>query len=183
MGATLPQLTAALLGGGRWIVLATALLLVAAAVFVFPVRPGGRRTWRLDLFSKRALFGREAARTYRQFLFVSYASALVSAGIHPRKSLAVASNEAGIYTGIDFGTAEAAAMTERLPAQLLSADRLGHLHEELIAQRGLRADALIESIERLQLQAGFAMRAVLYVLVATMVIAMYLPIFKLGSII
>ncbi|MBB6095546.1 type IV pilus assembly protein PilC [Povalibacter uvarum] len=188
MGAELPSLTAAVLGGGGWIVLILVLLMMAASILAFPLQPGWgigrhRRAWRLDLFSKRAVFCRAVANDYRRFLFVCYAATLVAAGIHPRKSLAAAAREAGIYTDLDFESAEASAMMATLPTQLMSADRLGHLREELATQRGLQADAIAKSIEGLQLRTAILMRGLLYFLVATLVIAMYLPIFKLGSII
>lgn len=186
LGAELPAFTQVVMGGGGVLVIVT-LTLIALTLIGFPLKRSllrGRRGagWRLDLFAWRAFLGREVAESFSKLLFVSYASGLLRGGLADGLALSLASQEAQIYREVDFARgASTATAGDPLIHSLLTAARLGHFRQELEAQSQIRLAALDKSAERLQMLAAFVVRSLMYALVGSLVVAMYLPIFKLGA--
>lgn len=184
-GIELPGFTKLVLGGGGALVIVM-LVLITLAFVGFPlkrrlVRDRHSAGWRLDLFAWRAFFGREVADNFRRLLFVSYANGLLRSGLPDRLSLSLASREAEAYREVDFEHGESGSTDDPFVHSLLIASKLGHLQQEIEAQGQIRLATLDESAERLQVLAAFVIRSLLYVLVGSLVVAMYLPIFRLGA--
>jgi len=185
MGAALPAFTNAVLSGGRSLLFVAPLLGLVILTFFLPIKfewaQGGRR-WRFAPLVRRVRIGRNLATHYRQQLFIAYAWTLTRCGVAPRDALAAASSETELYADIDFKAMHAGQTMDALATALFDADRLGHLAEEIESQRAVRTQLLARAAERFQLDVSLAMRTILYILVGALLVAMYLPIFKLGAV-
>ena len=179
--AELPKFT-------QWVLQPLILLLpvlaVFASAFMLPVRPTwqtGKRIWQLAPLGRRVRIGREFVLRYRQQLFIALAAALTQFGLQPRAALKLASHEAQLYTDENFAADTSAAHGDPLLTALVDAERCGHLREEIMAQRAIRADALLLAAERLQFEFSLVVRGCVYALITVLLVAMYLPIFKIGA--
>jgi len=184
MGAELPQFTTGVLAGGRIGIFLVLLALIIVSSLFLPLRlewQKGERLWQFSPLAQRAWLGREVARQFRQQLFVVHAAMLATGGMSPRRALAVASEEADIYRDIRFETEDFDKLADELLSTLAIAERRGHLNEEIDAQRAIRSESFVRAVDNLQLQVSFSSRLLTYLLVGALVVAMYLPIFKLGS--
>lgn len=184
LGTELPLLTQFVLVGLRPLIFLLPLIAILASIFLLPVRPtwkAGQRVWQLAPLNKRVRIGSEFVLRYRQQLFIAFASTLTRFGVPPRTALQLASRETQLYADNDFAANPSPGQGDSLLTALVGADRAGHLHEEIIAQRAIRAEALLLAAERLQFEFSFVVRAGVYALVGLMLVAMYLPIFKLGA--
>jgi type II secretory pathway component PulF len=184
MGAAMPRFTNALLGGGRILIFFALLALIVVAIFLLPLKlewQHGERRWRFSPLAKRVWLGREVAQQFRRQLFVAHAAMLVAGGIGARKALAIASEEVGVHTDIRFETDSFDVPADELLNALAIAERRGHLDDEVVAQRAISTESLLHAVDALQLQVSFATRLLTYLLVGALVVAMYLPIFKVGA--
>jgi hypothetical protein len=182
--AELPRFTRLVLGGLQPLILLLPVVAVFASAFLLPVRPTwqtGKRVWQLAPLGRRVRIGREFVLRYRQQLFIAFASALTQSGLQPRTALKLASHEAQLYADENFAADSPATHGDTLLAALADADRCGHLREEIMAQRAIRADALLLAAERLQFEFSFVVRGCVYALITLLLVAMYLPIFKIGA--
>jgi type IV pilus assembly protein PilC len=186
MRAELPELTRLALAGWFQPLIFAGLGFVIAGSAIALVRP----RWVNGLLGRQSraagialglLRGGRVARNYRLLLFVDHAAALTAAGIEARETLAAASRYAGVFAEIDFRSSGAASAPDAIPEALLAALRLDQLPAELETQHGLRLEAVLQAADRAQLQAAFTIRSFLYALIALLILAMYLPIFKLGA--
>lgn len=184
VGAALPAFTSAVLADGRWLVFLLPLIAIVASMFLMPIKiewTHGRR-WRFAPLARNVKLGRKMARHYREQLFIAYASTLISCAVAPRKALATAAKEVNLYADADFDAMQLESANDSFAAALVNADRLDHLAEEIESQRAVRTQQLVQAAERFQIEISFAMRAILYTLIGTLLVAMYLPIFKVGAI-
>ena len=182
--AELPKFTRWVLGGLQPLILLLPVLAVFASAFMLPVRPtwqAGKRIWQLAPLGRRVRIGREFVLRYRQQLFIALAAALTQFGLQPRAALKLASHEAQLYTDENFAADTSAAHGDPLLTALVDAERCGHLREEIMAQRAIRADALLLAAERLQFEFSLVVRGCVYALITVLLVAMYLPIFKIGA--
>jgi len=174
VGAQLPAFTEFVIGT-VWLLAPVLLLLVATIVlFLWGTVKLKRRLEGMQ--PMRPLLGRvpvlkEWARDHDVSLWMRYVALLLDAGATPETAAAIATKLAG-EPGDDHR-----------PRLLSSAATLGRLREELAR---LLADDAIHAAERFEEPRNglvIALRVLIYLIVSTYLIAMYLPIFKLGSII
>lgn len=126
------------------------------------------------------------AETYNLGLFLNYAHILRRCGVEPGNAIAdaaAASNQSHELS-LDSLVKEIRAHGQsRALTELGTAARLGNLDAELSYQCeqhvGNLTLALVEARDRFSL----VLKIVLYLFVAALIVAMYLPIFKLGSVI
>ncbi len=187
--AELPRLTRMLLESGwLWaIALPIALLLLAGLAFAGQISKRPFR-WRkhMSLLSRWSPFGRDIARRYQLLMFLIYTRGLVAGGFNDRSALSIAARELGLEGANEQG--DLARTTLRsdpyslLMYSLESANGIGFLPQELDAQWAQQNAALIAAVQQRQSRVNMAIRIAMYAGVATLVIAMYLPIFKLGTV-
>jgi hypothetical protein len=173
-GARLPQFTELVIGTA-W-VLAPVLALLIAAVVLFMVGVSKVKTRLRELAPMRPLFGRvpgikDWARDHDVSLWMRYLALLLDAGATPETAAAVATTLAG-EPGRDHR-----------PRLLSSAATLGRLREELARLLDEDSREAMERFEEPRNGLVIGLRVLIYLIVSTFLVAMYLPIFKLGSII
>lgn len=191
LNAQLPDLTRAafgrggviatlllLLTGGFWLtILWFAQRLVAHAEAMRPLAAGAERL---------PLIG-DLAREYKFSLALGYARVLMAGDLPPAAAWNRAARLAGVQPTVEVDALERPDFEQLAVAnpdlgRLAGAQRLGTLAGELAItteRQQLRlADALVAARGRV----AFAMRAVLFFVVGSLLVAMYLPIFKLGSV-
>jgi type II secretory pathway component PulF len=190
-GRQLPALTGFVFGGGAALyelaLLLAVGLLAALWWFVYRLRrqlqcyepmPGG--------YQAVPLIGR-VALTYHQYLWLSYAALLHSAGVSADQSLRLAGTRlppgcADLWgTAVSDMTLSQRSRDTEIVGNLTTAAQLGQLPQEMQFQQQATLDALLAALARCRRQARIALTVLIYVLVATYVSAMYLPIFSLGS--
>jgi hypothetical protein len=174
VGARLPAFTELVIGSA-WLIVPVLALLVAAVVFfvigvaklkkrlqaLAPVLPlvarvPGLKTW---------------ARDHDVSLWMRYVALLLDAGATPETAATVATKLAG-EPGDDHR-----------PRLLSGAAALGRLREELARLLDEDAREATARFEEPRNALVIGLRVLIYLTVSTYLIAMYLPIFKLGSII
>jgi hypothetical protein len=171
--APLPAFTELAIGSG-WL-LVPALALVVAAVVLFLVGLS-KVKHRLEMLEPmRPLLGRVPglgrwAGEHDMTLWMRYFALLIDAGASPEAAAAAATKLAG-------------EPVDHRPRLLSSAATLGRLREELdrLLDEDAR-DALVR-FEEPRNTLLLALRLIIYIVVGALVLAMYLPIFKMGSII
>ncbi len=175
MGAPLPRFTTAIVGNS-WIAGAAVLI---GVLLVVAFHTGAQRL-RKQLLTLRPLspwlgslpgLGRWTAEHQSEMWLVYYGIAL-DATIARAPARQLADDLAG-----------------RLPAEdrrgdmLQAAERLGRLQDEIAVQLQRGREAAAERFERLRDIVANAVRLFVYMIISAYVIAMYLPIFKLGAIV
>jgi hypothetical protein len=172
-GARLPLFTETAIGTG-WLIVPV-LLLVIAAVVLYLVGLS-KVKHRLEMLEPmRPLLGRVPglkgwASDHDMTLWLRYFALLLDAGATPEAAAAAATKLAGDPA-------------DHRPRLLSGAATLGRLREEV--QRLIDEDArdALVRFEEPRNALVLAMRVIIYLIVSGLVLAMYLPIFKLGSII
>jgi hypothetical protein len=174
-GTPLPGMTRAVLGSYWLVVPVLLLLLVALVTGFFGLRAVKLRLLRLQpvrpSIGKVPGFGSWSAR-YDSALWIRYYAIFFDAGLVADAARTAASRLAGAPADNDY--------RQRL---LASADALGRLREELAEQLERDSQQSLEQFEAPRNAAAVLIRALIYLLVGTYVMAMYLPIFKLGAIV
>lgn len=171
----LPPLTRVLLGGplaifvvvlvGGSLCLGLGWLARCLAAAARTLTPLPRRLRRIPLI-------RIVAIKLDDVLAVQYIHVLLAGGLEGATARAIA---AGLIGGNSPGP------SEPLGGYLSAADRLGLLDEELQAQLGRQAEALAVAADKVGRRLAVGLRIVIYTIIALYVIAMYLPIFQLGT--
>ena len=186
MRAELPFLTRLLLDGVAPLLMLLVIASVLVGAILLIVRPAWLRTareraWNPAAWAKRVLSGSRVAKCHRRLAFVQYATALIDAGVAGRKALGIAAAESGAFGRIDFDANPDPMGRDELVSAVDHAERLGQLREELAIQGDLQAQALARAADAAQIRASFMIRGLLYALIGALVIAMYLPMFRLGA--
>lgn len=126
------------------------------------------------------------AEAYNLGLFLNFTRMLRESGVDPVRAVtaaAAAANQAESLRYESMASGEGGFDQPPILSELAVADRLGHLDSELAHQCdqhiGRMSVALVEARDKFSL----LLKLVLYVFVGTLVVAMYLPIFKIGSVI
>jgi type II secretory pathway component PulF len=186
-GADLPTLTGLVFGGGA--PLFTLMLLFAVGLliflfwFVFSLRRHLRRYVALSSGYQRIPLVGPVVLAYHQYLWLSYAGLLRSAGLQAAEALRLAATRVPNYrwgepvSNVDGSPAERSYVV----ADLSMAERLGKLEEEAAFQQEAAVDTFLATLARCRRRARLVLTICVYYLVATFVSAMYLPIFSLGS--
>ena len=174
VGAPLPAFTNAVIGS-PWLLLPVPLLLAALLSYVTNLRRFRRRL--LALQPVRPMLRwvpglAEWAASYDTFLWLRYQVIFLDAGLETSAAA-------------DAATLLAGEPRERDHRRALfgAAAKLGRLREELAAQLEVDREATLEQFERHRNGIVIFLRVLIYFIVSSYVIAMYLPIFKLGAVV
>jgi len=191
-GAPLPELTQAVfVFGGLGIPLFAVLLALVVGLVVFFVAQFHRRIQQLSPLPRwpswAPIVGK-IAESYNLGLFLNYTRILRECDVNPEQAVADAASAANQPEGLSFGAlGNSDGNFAQLPVltELGVAAKLGNFDSEIIHQcdehigNMALALALLEARDRFSL----ILKIALYLFVATLVVAMYLPIFKMGSVI
>jgi hypothetical protein len=182
VGFPLPQLTRAVFGGGAWLVVLLIVLgclaIGANGWFVVKLRAQLQRFAPLaGAYRRMPLLG-AVADYYNEYLWLSYSAVLSAGGLAAEASLRAAADEVPGVVAID----QISDVSLSSPhGALQAAARLGHLGDELRAQQDEAATRFLQSLAKARRDSRLVLTIWVYVLVALLVIAMYLPIFKMGN--
>ncbi len=189
-GAPLPELTQAVFAfGGFGIPLFAIALALVVGLVVFVVTQFHRRIQQLTPLPRwpswAPIIGK-IAESYNLGLFLNYTRILRESGVDPRQAVADAASAANQPEGLAYdslGSGEGGFPQLPVITELGVASKLGNFDAEIIHQCdehiGNMVLALVEARDRFSL----ILKIALYLFVATLVVAMYLPIFKMGSVI
>ena len=189
-GAPMPELTTAVFafGGAGIPLFAIVLTVVVALVVWFVVLFHGRiqRLSPLPRWPKWAPIVGGIAESYNLGLFLNFARILVESGVEAARAVDEAAKAANQSADLSFESLavnggsfdQGSVLTE-----LGVAANLGYFNDEIAFQCDQHISrmslALVEARDRFSLILKFVM----YLFVGTLVVAMYLPIFKMGSVI
>lgn len=189
-GAPLPELTTTVFDFGRaGIPLFAIALIIVVGLVVWFVVLFHRRIQRLSplpRWPKWAPVVGKITETYNLGLFLNFARILVESDVEPTRAVAEAAKATNQSSDLSFenlATNDRDANQSPVLTELGVAAKLGYFDDEIAFQCdqhvGRLSLALIEARDRFALILQFAV----YLFVATLVVAMYLPIFKMGSVI
>jgi len=189
-GSELPEFTRVVFAFGNAGLPAFALLLAAAvALVVFFVRLFHRRIQTmspLPRWPKWTPVVGEMARTYNFGLFLNYARILRQCGVEPQRAVTDAATLTHQDASLSLDTLKSGVHSrEQFPAltELGIATRLGHFDAELSHQCEQHLNTLTLALSNTRDRFSVFLKLALYLLIGALVVAMYLPIFKMGSVI
>lgn len=130
-----------------------------------------------------APFMNRLARTYNRWLAMSYAGLFLSAGLPDERAL-VLSAELTKDTALNAAATNRSEQTPggTLAAALSLAKEAGNLAAELEHHISEQSYQLAADVTRARQETLFLMHLILAIIVGTLVIAMYLPLFKMGEV-
>jgi len=189
-GAQLPEFTQRVFGfSALGLPVLVVLLLAVVGLSAWFVSAFHRRIQRFEPLPRWPtwvpLAGKITA-TYNFGLFINFANMLVQCGVSAKRAIAVAaahSNQPAelehdrlIDSGKPFGD---------MPAveELAIAARLGHIDKELDHQCEQHVARLATTLVDVRERFSIILKIALYLFVAVLIVAMYLPIFKMGTVI
>ena len=189
-GAPMPELTTAVFafGGAGIPLFAIVLTIVVALVVWFVVLFHGRiqRLSPLPRWPKWAPIVGGITESYNLGLFLNFARILVESGVEAARAVDDAARAANQSSDLSFESLAANGGSfdqGSVLTELGVAAKLGYFNDEIAFQCDQHisrmALALVEARDRFSLVLKFVM----YLFVGTLVVAMYLPIFKMGSVI
>ena len=190
LGHSLPDYTQAVFDlGGAGIPTFAVILALTAGFVVYCVALFHRRIQQmapLPRWPKWAPILGRIAETYNLGLFLNYANILRKCGVDARVAIADAAAASNLSVDVSLDTLTNDVRAHR-QSQVLTelgiAARIGNLDAELSHQCdqhvGNLTLALVETRDRFSL----VLKIALYLFVAALVVAMYLPIFKIGSVV
>ncbi len=177
-GTRLPALTRVLLAHSSPLVLVVLiglLLGIAVAWFAWRFGRAARQLLPLPRVLRTLPLVGKVARSLDALVYLLYTSTLLAGGVPPEAARTRAD------TLLD------PVLPRQLPPQLGRyldlAQRLGLLPDEVQSQLKLQARDLAEAADRFGRRVDFVLRLAVYLAIAGFVIAMYLPIFTLGSVV
>ncbi|MEL6868886.1 MAG: hypothetical protein AAFO81_03710 [Pseudomonadota bacterium] len=188
-GERLPQLTATLFASGGFgvplLVVVLAVFLVLAVWFVVLFRRRINAVAPLPRWLAWLPFMGTVTKTYNLNLFLNFTRALIDSRVETRQAVdlaAAASNQPvslniGSLAAGDFGAASDPALTE-----LSIAARLNRFEQEVEFQCEQHSHRLSAALIRTRDRFSLVLKFILYVFIGTLVVAMYLPIFKMGTV-
>lgn len=175
-GTRLPTFTRVLLGHSLPLLLVVLLgVLLGSAVgwFAWQFGRAARQLLPLPRVLRRLPLVGRMARSLDGLVYVLYASTLLAGGV-PAES-------ARTKAGALLDPTSPRQLPPPLDAYLDLAQRLGLLPDEIQSQLKLQARDLAEAADRFGRKVDLVLRLAVYLAIAAFVIAMYLPIFTLGS--
>lgn len=184
LGSELPGLTQFAFGGGGSVftvlLVGSLLLLVFFAWFVYALRRRLRRYTPMPVRFQRVPLVGPVALAYNQYLWLSCARLLTAADVAATEALLLAAERSNVgpfefERGGDPGTSSS------IDSDLRASAQLGKLDEELQFQQDAAMEAFLTALGRCRRRVRVVLTICTYILVATFVSAMYLPIFSLGS--
>jgi hypothetical protein len=175
-GQELPELTAAMFGQGSALIMLTvglaAALLLFLSWFVLQLRRQLRRYAPMPTGYQKVPVVGPATSAYNEYLWLSYTGLLRAAKMPVDQALKLAASR--LAQPREFAGSTAA-------TELAVAARLGKLEEEAQFQQGATLDAFLTALLHCRRRSRVVLTVLIYLLVATFVSGMYLPIFSLGS--
>ncbi|MEM7281881.1 MAG: hypothetical protein AAF438_09670 [Pseudomonadota bacterium] len=171
LGGELPEFTRVVLGfSDIGVLILGVVVLVSILFFVFCMLVMRRRlsqfrplpTWLFQF----PILG-HLARTYNQGMQLNVARILIGSGVDNNVALESSAKMTGVT----------------VPREVFASDSLGNIHSELEhqceLQLGVQTNAMIRARDRLSV----LMKSLLSTVLGALIIAMYLPIFKMGSVV
>jgi type IV pilus assembly protein PilC len=186
LGSELPGLTQFAFGGGGSVftvlLLGSLVLLIFFAWFVYALRRRLRRYTPMHVrFQKVPLVG-PVVLAYNQYLWLSCARLLTVAGVSATEALRVAAERSNLGDFVlEKGGEQGRSPRSSVQSDLIASAQMGKLNEELQFQQDAAVDTFLTALGRCRRGARVVLTICTYILVATFVSAMYLPIFSLGS--
>lgn len=186
LGSELPGLTQFAFGGGGSVftvlLFGTLVLLAFFAWFVYALRGRLRRYMPMPArFQKVPLVG-PVALAYNQYLWLSCARLLTVAGVGATEALRQAAERSNLGDFVlERGGGQGTRAQSSIDSDLIASAQLGKIDEELQFQQDAAVDTFLTALGRCRRRARVVLTICTYILVATFVSAMYLPIFSLGS--
>ncbi len=189
-GAPLPEFTQLVFAfGGVGVPLFAIVLALVVGFIVFAVALFHRRIQQLSPLPRwptwAPIIGK-IAESYNLGLFLNYTRILRQSGVDPKKAVAdaaAAANQPDDLTYDKLGSSDTNFAQLPVLTELGISAKLGQFDSEISHQCdqhvGNMSLVLIEARDRFSL----ILKIALYLFVATLVIAMYLPIFKMGSVV
>jgi type II secretory pathway component PulF len=156
-------------------------LLIFVAWFVYVLRRRLRRYTPMPARFQRVPLVGPVARAYNQYLWLSCARLLVAAGVAGIEALRVAAQRSNLEFELDKAGEQGGGVQSSIDSDLIVSAQLGRLDEELQFQQDAAVDTFLTALARCRRRARVVLTILTYILVATFVSAMYLPIFSLGS--
>lgn len=186
-GSELPGVTQFAFGGGGAVftvlLFGSLLLLMFFAWFVHALRRRLSRYTPMSVrFQKVPLVG-PVVLAYNQYLWLSCARLLSAAGVAAPDALRLAAQRSNVGEfEIGGGAPEGRGLLRSsIDSDLIASAQLGKLDEELQFQQSTAVDSFLTALARCRRRARVVLTICTYILVATFVSAMYMPIFSLGS--
>lgn len=177
-GAALPKFSAFIFTNSRIITalmsVAFLALLATIAYLSLNVQKNMASMAPLAGFIPNKLLMRGVSSKYNKFLLCSYAKLLNKSGININKSLQLASEM--IYSSASKNS------TSQIDANLQLSLKLNTLEQELDFQENQHPSDVIESMVKFADRFSMISKPLLYVVLGSLIISMYLPIFALGSV-
>jgi len=186
LGSELPGLTQFAFGGGGTVftvlLFGCLFLLAFFAWFVYALRRRLRRYTPMPVrFQKVPLVG-PVALAYNQYLWLSCARLLAVAGVDATEALRLAAKRSNLDDfDLQGGVEQGRSRQSSIGSDLIASAQLGKLDEELQFQQEAAVETFLTALGRCRRRARVVLTICTYILVATFVSAMYLPIFSLGS--
>ena len=183
LGSELPGLTQFAFGGATFTVLLSGslLLLILLAWFVYVLRHRLRRYVPLAARLQRVPLVGAVALAYNQYLWLSSARLLAAAGVSGAEALRLAAQRSNLEFEVAKVSEQGRAPQSSIDSDLMLSAQLGKLDEELQFQQDAAVETFLTALARCRRRARVVLTICTYILVATFVSAMYLPIFSLGS--
>lgn len=189
-GAPLPEFTQLVFAfGGVGVPLFAVVLALVVGIVVLFVALFHRRIQQLSPLPRWPTWAPvigKIAESYNLGLFLNYTRILRESGVDPKQAVADAAEAANQPDGLSYdqlGVDESSFSQLPVLTELGVAAKLGHFDSEISHQCdqhvGNMSLVLVEARDRFSL----ILKIALYSFVAALVIAMYLPIFKMGSVI
>lgn len=186
VGSELPGLTRVAFGSGgpvfTVLLLGSLFLLVSLAWFVYALRRRLRRYTPMPIRLQKVPLVGPVVLAYNQYLWLSCARLLTVAGVPTTEALRVAAQRSNLGDFVlEKGGEQGMGPQSSVQSDLIASAQLGKLGEELQFQQDAAVDTFLTALGRCRRRARVVLTICTYILVATFVSAMYLPIFSLGS--
>ncbi len=189
-GTPLPEFTQMIFAyGGAGIPVLALVLLVLVAAVVIVVALFHRRIQQLSPLPRwpvwAPIIGR-VAEIYNFGLFLNYARMLRECGVDPERAVADAAAASNQPDSLNFGELQREPSShDQLPAltELGIAAKIGNFDAELEHQCDQHVAALSLTLVEARDRFSLLLKTSLFVFVGALVVAMYLPIFKIGAVV
>lgn len=190
VGSQLPEFTKIVFAyGGTGIPIFAIVLLILVATIVIFVALFHRRIQQLSPLPRwpvwAPIVGR-VAEIYNFGLFLNYARILRECGVDPERAVAEAASVSNQRDGLSFSELQRDPSShDQLPAltELGIAAKLGNFDAELEHQCDQHVAALSLTLVEARDRFSLLLKTALFLFVGALVIAMYLPIFQMGSVV
>ncbi len=188
-GERLPRLTAAVFGvsgSGILGLLAFLVLMIASfALFAFMFRRSIQRLTPLPSVPQWTPLLGPLARTYNLGLFMNFVRILRACDVEPVRAVSAATRVTNQGHDLTYNALRDSNRFDGVNTlgELAVAARVDNFDKELEHQCDQHISELVSALVRLRDRVSIVLKIALFVFVGTLVVAMYLPIFRLGTVI